>query len=605
MKKFVLISLLLLSVNGLMALIPPLEREISLNLSNERFSDVLLKIQEQTGLIFSYNPSIISGIRPQSLQIKHKTVREALAMMLPKTIIYKAKNNYIILKEKPEEKTPPKKTEISGYVIDKKTEQKVANVTIYDKESLQSVTTDQYGFYSISVPAANEKIDINKENYQDTSLALNDVKDNKINNITIAPVTEEQRLQDSIVRRDRLKELGLYTSNIYKKFTGFINTINIRDTITRPVQVSLLPFIGTNHRLSGSVENRLSFNILGGFSKGTKGFEIGGLFNIDRENVKGCQIATVFNIVGDSMKGTQLAALFNITGNYMAGFQGAGLLNINNRDFKGVQAATLLNLNNRKAEGVSIAALMNISNYVKGVQIGLLGNVSDTLNGATLGGLFNVTEHGINSIQGGFLFNNQRTGSAAVQVAGLFNTAGHVTGVQIAPFNFADSASGVPIGFFSFVKKGVHQLELSSDELFLGNVSFRTGVPAFYNIFSIGFWSPNTKNLTQLGYGVGTSFRIKNKLRGDATLTMHHISKDGFYFGTNDLYRGYVGVEYKFRKKFSVAAGPTFNLFMSDQLLPEYPVYENIMPSYLFNTTNPYDFNLKGWLGAKVALRFL
>ncbi|PBQ33445.1 hypothetical protein CNR22_17230 [Sphingobacteriaceae bacterium] len=604
MKKFVLISLLLLCVNGLMAVIPPLEREINLTVSNERFSDVLFKIQEQTGLIFSYNPSIISGIRPLSLQIKHKTVREALAMMLPKTIIYKSKNNYIILKEKPAEKNQ-NKTEISGYVIDKKTEKKVANVTIYDKESLQSVTTDQYGFYSISVPATNEKISINKENYQDTILSLTDVKDNKINNISIAPVTEEQRIQDSIVRRDRLKELGLYTSNIYKKFTGFINTINIRDTITRPIQVSLLPFIGTNHRLSGSVENKLSFNILGGFSKGTKGFEVGGLFNIDRENVVGCQVATIFNIVGDSMKGTQLAALFNITGNYMTGFQGAGLLNINNRDFKGVQAATLLNLNNRKAEGVSIAALMNISNYVKGVQVSFLGNVSDTLNGVSLGGLFNVTEHAVKAVQAGFLFNNQRTGTSYVQVAGLFNTACYVKGIQIAPVNFADSASGVPIGFFSFVKKGVHQLELSSDELFLGNVSFRTGVPAFYNIFSIGFWSPNTKSLSQLGYGVGSSFRIKNKLRGDVTLTMHHISKGGFYYGTNDLYRAYCGIEYKFRKKFSVAAGPTFNLFMSDQLLPDYSVYETIMPSYLFSTTNSYDFNLKGWLGAKIALRFL
>jgi len=605
MKKFVFICLFALCYSNSSAIAPPLEREINLSFSNEQFSAVLNKIQEQTGLIFSYKPSIVNAVGPVSLQLKHKTVREALALMLPKNIIYKAKNNYIILKEKPEEKNP-KKTEISGYVYDKTTEQKVANVTIYDKESLQSVTTNQYGYYSISVPSANEKININKENYQDTSFSLASVKDNKINNITLNPATDLQRKQDSSERKNNLKELGLFSGKFYKKFKGFVNTINVKDSLTRKVQFSLVPFVGTNHKLSGSVVNNLSFNLGGGFAKGLNGFEVAGGFNIDRENVRGTQLAGVFNIVGDTVRGSQIAGYFNITGGYMNGFQGAGTLNLNLGNQKGVQAAYVLNINKRRAEGLSMAGLMNVSNSVRGAQVAGIGNVNDTLRGIAIAGVFNSTDVGKKSAQIACLFNKQKSGSSYLQIAALFNTTSYLKGLQLGMFNFADSASGVPLGLFSFVKKGVHQIELNSDELFPANISFRTGVPAFYNIFSVGFQPASNKNLWQLGYGAGTSFEIYNKLRGDITFSMHHVNSGNFYFATSELYRFYLGVEYKVAKKFSLAVGPTFNIYWTDALLPDYQSkYNSIAPYHLFNTSTGDNFNLKGWVGGRIALRFL
>jgi hypothetical protein len=604
MRFLTILFLILVCSGSFFAIVPPLEREINLSVSNEEITRVLDKIEEQTSLVFSYNSKLLNGIAPVSLQLRHKTVREALALILPKSIIYKSKNNYIILKEKPEEKNP-KKTEISGYVYDKTTEKKLADVTIYDKESLQSVTTDEYGFYSISVPSSNEKITVNKENYKDTTLSLSDVRESKIHNITIDPLSDSQRKRDSTYWKDRIKSMGAYTTQLFRKFKGYVNTINITDTINRKFQVSVFPFIGTNHKLSGNVINRLSFNIYGGFARGVNGFEIGGLFNIDRENVKGVQMAGIFNIVGDSVKGTQLASYFNITGNAMIGFQGAGLMNLNSGTQKGMQAAGLMNFNRKSASGASIAGLLNITNSARGSQIAGLGNMNDTLNGIAFAGLFNVSANGGRVGQVAGLFNKQKEGSTYVQVAGLFNSTHYLKGVQIAPFNYADSAKGVPIGFLSFVKKGVHQIELNGDELFHLNLSFRTGVPVFYNIFSIGFQQGSHKNLWQVGYGAGTSFKIKNKWRSDVTLSMHHVSSGSFYFATSELYRLYWGVEYKASRKFSISAGPTFNLYLSDALLPDYQTYNNIMPYKSFDMTNSNDFNLKGWIGGRIALRFL
>lgn len=602
MRKLIVIILFVLCYTPVSAILPALEREVNLSFNNESFTSALQKIQDQTGLIFSYKPSIVEGVGPLSLTLKHKTVREALSLMLPRTITYKSKNNYIILKEKPVE-INSKKTEISGYVYDKDTEKKVPNVTIYDKESLKSVTTDEYGFYSISVPANNEKISVNKENYKDTAISVIGTKGSALNNITLAPVSDSLRLKDSVKWRDKLKDIGLYTGEMYKKFKGFVNTINVRDTINRTFQVSFVPFVGTNHKLSGNVTNRLSFNVLGGFAKGVHGTEIGGLFNIDREQVKGVQIAGLFNIVGDSVKGSQIAGGFNITGAAVMGFQAAGLMNINAGIQKGGQAAVMMNLNSKSSTGVSVAGLMNITGAVKGVQIATLGNINDTLRGVAISGGFNVTDYGDRSVQLAYIFNKQSAGSSLLQIAGACNSTRYLRGVQIAPFNFADSAKGVPIGLFSFVKKGLHQVELYADELIPANISLRTGVPAFYNIFSAGL-EPGDSTLWQLGYGAGTSYKISKRWRGDLSFTMHHLSVGKFYFATSELYKVYIGAEYKIRRKFSVAFGPVFNLYMSDALLPDYPVYQAATPYKIFEHTSQYDFNLKGWVGVRIALRF-
>jgi hypothetical protein len=604
MKKIIFFFLLVLCGKGYSTIVPALEREVNLLINNDSFSTVITKIQEQTGIIFSYKPSVVQNIGPISIELKNKTVREALALILPKSVIFKAKNNYIILKEKPVE-LHTKKTEISGYVIDKETEKKVANVTIYDKESLQSATTDEFGYYSISVPSTNEKISINKENYQDTSLVLSKSNESTLNNIVMTPVTDSVRRRDSLVWKDKLHDIGLYTNEMYKKIKGFVNTINVRDTIRRNLQVSIIPFVGTNRKLSANVENRLSFNVLGGVSKGTHGFEAGTIFNIDRENVKGAQLAGLFNIVGDSVKGTQLAGLFNITGSSVSGFQGAALMNVNIGSQSGFQVAGMMNLNSKRSSGINLAGLMNIGGVCNGVQIAGMGNISDTLKGLAIAGVFNVADYGKGSAQISYGFNKQNHGTTWLQLAALFNSANYLRGIQIAPFNYADSATGVPFGFFSFVKKGVHQIELNGDELFPLNISFRSGVNAFYNILSIGFNPGLEKKLWQLGYGAGTSFKLKNKLRSDITFSMHHVSAGEFYFATNELYKVYWGLEYKFGKKFSIAAGPTFNLFVTDKLLPDYSVYQNIAPNPIFDATTTDDFNAKGWIGGRLALRFL
>ncbi len=587
MLRFVFLFSFLLSSASCFSVIPPLEREVSLSLTNERVSVALNKMSEQTGLVFSYSSNIINDLPTVSINIKHKTVREALALLLPGNISYKAKNNYIILKERSIEKNP-KKAELNGYVYDKATDKKVANVTIYDKKSLQSVTTDDYGYYSMSIPIKNQSIIINKENYKDTCIILSELQTNSMTFINLSPVDSTKK--DSVVWKEKLKELGNYTNKMVREFKSYVNTRNVTDTLSRNFQVSLLPYIGTNHKLSGNVYNNYSFNIFGGYARGVRVLEIGGFFNIDKEDVHGVQLAGFFNLVGDTVKGIQLAGFFNITGKSMNGFQAAGFTNINLGELNGINAAGFVNANLGKVKGVQLAGYVNYAKQVEGIQgAGFVNFALQEVKGAQLTGFVNHTK----VLEG-------------IQIAGFVNHAKYVKkGLQIALVNISDSCKGLPIGVFSFVRTGVHQLEISGDEIFKANIGFRTGVSKFYNIFNVGIDKRSDEPLWSFGYGLGTSFKIKNKLRSDITLTANHVSKGAFKEAESELYKLYWGVEYKFKKKFSIAAGPVLNLYISDTHSIDYEsTYSHIAPYSFYDNTSNDGFNFKAWLGAKVALRF-
>ncbi len=461
-KVVCLFCLFCLIPNSICASLPALERPLQLNLKNEKISLVLNKIEEQSGVIFSYSPLLFKETGLISIQIKNKTVREALAQILPASVMYRAKNNYIILKEKPQNKTQ-KTQQVSGYVYDANNERKIANASVYDKTTLQSTTTDQYGFYSITVPANTGSITVNRVHYQDTAIKAQ--LGSAITNIPLQPITDSTKKSDSALWQKKFSQISKRTDYLVNKFNNYLHNLNVTDSLERDLQVSLVPFVGTNYQLSGNVYNTRSFNILGGYARGVKQFELGGLFNIDKENVSGLQIAGLFNLVGDSLQGTQIGGLFNINGKRtkgfqiagltninggsVNGFQTAGLLNLNENSMNGLQIGGLLNMNGKQQNGTGIAGLLNVNKVSKGVYVAGLGNIQDTAQGAFIAGLFNFSVHQKNTMEIAGLFNYLQHGESHFQLAGLFNRSETLKGIQLGFLNYADTASGVPIGFLS------------------------------------------------------------------------------------------------------------------------------------------------------------
>ncbi|WP_317896760.1 hypothetical protein [Aurantibacillus circumpalustris] len=344
----------------------------------------------------------------------------------------------------------------------------------------------------------------------------------------------------------------------------------------KPFQFTFVSPVGTNGIACFKTTNRVSLNVLVGVAKELRGFEAGGIANVILKDMEGAQFAGVANVVLGNVHGGQFASYFNYCGKDFRGVAIAGVGNVNLGGMHGTQVAMSFNFNRKGGSGSQIAGYTNVTlGNFKGVQISSAANIV------------------VGDIKG-------------AQICAGVNVAKKVKGVQIGFVNIADSVDGATIGFLNIVRKGKHQIEISGDELFYANLSFRTGSNAFYNVFTTGFRPGSKDNIWHFGYGAGTSFKIKNKLSGDLALTIQHLSFGGFYWGTSEIMRLYIGVEYKLAKKVAIAIGPTLNMYVSDVLLKDSKTNtENVLPYHSYNYTNSQDFNLKGWVGGRIALRFL
>jgi len=611
---------LLLTSHALWSQTPLLERTITLSLQRERLDIALTKISQQGGFTFSYNPSSVDISRMVTFNFGGNTVREVLELLFEGSVQYKVRGNYVILTRAT--KSNAEQT-YSGYVVDEATGKRLQNVSVYDPVSLSSAVTDEYGFFEIKIdkPTAEEvKLAIARREYGDTVLAVSAARKGLLR---IPMNFDEERintLADSIA--EKLRRFW------HTKFLApeNVNIHNIQDTLYATSQVSVWPFIGTNHTLSGNVINDYSFNIFGGYALGVKKMEIGGLFNIDRGEIYGAQVATIFNAVGgkshgfqvaggmnldlDTVKGAAVAGIANVSWAGTDKFSFAGLLNLTHGRSRGVHLAGIGNFNLGEQHGTHLAAIFNFATRSTGPAqfAGIMNFTAGDHTGVQGAGIMNFTAGHVNGSQVGGVLNFAGKRVTGVQFATLLNYATEVHGLQFGLVNISDSVKGVPIGLFSFAMKGYHQLEISADEVFYTNVAFRTGVPLFYNIFTAGA-KPATFNDEQTywtaGYGFGTAPRLSRNLRLNADLTANQIFSGYTLDALNIVSKLYAGIEYHPLRKVGLIAGLTLNAHYTDTNYTEYPeLFSDNKPTILHEETFANNINVKMWLGAKVGLRF-
>ncbi|MBN7813973.1 peptidase associated/transthyretin-like domain-containing protein [Algoriphagus pacificus] len=529
-----------------------LEKRVNLTAQNEPMDGFLNRLSKEVGGVFSYSPSTVDINKNVSGEFTDLSCREVLEEIFEGSVNYKQKGIYLILTPAP---PSDKEITISGYVVDQKSGDRIKNATVYNPITLQSSTTDEFGFFEFQVknPAAeNFQLVVNKKDYADTLLVEN--RQSRFQKIFLKSEGENASpIVQSLT--EPMKNFWIWTKNS----VGFTNLENVQDTINRKFQVSFVPFIGTNRKISGSVTNDFSFNILGGFSGGTNKAELGGLFNINR---------------GDVGK-LQLAGLFNQAGGTVSGLQIAGLVNANLDSVKAVQLAGVSNFTTGPVRGVQGAGVLNIA--------------TSTVNGTQLAGVINYTHRDVEG----------------AQIAGVMNIARNVKGLQLGLFNYSDSISGVPIGLISFVRKGYHKLEIGTDEVLPLNFSLRTGTRGFYNMLFAGIRPEKADSVTwAFGYGVGSSPKLANKLFLNLELSSQQLIK-GNIQALNLISRAYIGLDYQFAKHVGIYAGPSFNLRYFDNSFTDHPE--------LFSITNPKirsektladNFKSQTWWGFRAGIRF-
>ncbi|MDQ3112302.1 MAG: hypothetical protein M3R17_20650 [Bacteroidota bacterium] len=610
--------------------LPVTERIVSLNYDNRRVDEVLRDISAQGKFEFVWASNLFDASRTVSLHEKNITVRRAIYLLFGNSITYKVRNDYIILQPAPAPiaatETSPRKKEytLSGYIVDANTGIGISYASVYDSASLASTLSDYYGFYTLKLNGSTQPVNlkVSREYYSDTAFSIVP-SSNLTHDISIYHTPEKiiPVTNDSIPKTDTTtiaQEQNVESFPFLDSLIGFdqlMQSRNMKEFLKRGGQVSLLPFISTNGKLTGNVVNKFSLNVIGGYTAGTDGLEIGGALNIDRRNVNGVQIAGGANVVGGNVKGIQTSGALNFTMGSLRGLQLSGGSNFLMDTLRGVQLAGGTNVNRGKIYGGQIAGGVNIAmrdldgfqlsgglNFTNGTvkKFQATGglNYAGQTNGFQLAGGANISADTVKGMQlaGGFNFARHMNGT---QIA-VLNIAQESKGFQLGVLNIADTCNGgIPIGMLSIVRKGLHQVEISATESAFLNIAFRTGVPAFHTILTAGF-DPQSSAWT-FGYGFGHDFRLGNKFNINLDGYVQHYNPSRFADYTNEWAKIDLLLEWKPVRYIGIAAGPTFNYFITgttqDELQP-------LHSKPIFKGAPAQGYQDYGWIGAKFAIRF-
>jgi hypothetical protein len=550
-----------------------LSRRVTIKVKHQKIAEVLNQISTSGNFYFSYPGNLFKTDSLVTLSFQNTPIRTVLDQLFKGRVDYKENGQHVILRMatlhltiEPDNITTAERLYlISGYVIDIKTGSRIKQASVYEKRLLQSALTNNDGYFKLRFKGDYNEVILtaSKEDYRDTTLIF-------LSNINIKPEGYDDTTSGRKTKVSNLVE-NMGIGRFFVSSKQRLQSLNISGFLANsPFQASLTPGLSSHGMMSSQVINKVSYNILGGYSAGLNGIEMAGLFNMDKTDVRFLQLAGLFNIVGGSVKGIQIAGTINSVIGNMDALQAGGLLNHVRGNADGVQIAGVANMVKGNMSGFQAAGIFNHTRKdVKGVQFAGIANIADgTMKG--------------------------------VQIAGLFNSAKTVKGVQFGLVNVADSSSGYSIGLLNLIKKnGYHKISLSGNEIINANLSVKTGTQKLYSILMIGHNFSDTAKVTTLGLGLGHHMMMNKRLSLAFEYTAQLISA-GKWSNTSGLNKLQVNLQFKIADGLTIFGGPSYSLYHTD-----YPegsgikgYKQQIAPSYAHAFNNKF----KGWPGWNIGI---
>lgn len=615
--------LLTLSVQ---AQISPLNRKITLRLKNVPLEEALDAIGDKAGFSFSYNPDLLQTDSIVSVQARRDPVKNVLESMLGARMTYRPIGNHLVIRrrrEAPLPYAPPEDYQLEGFLIDGESGEPVHFATVFENDKRSSTLTDGKGHYRIEVPgdARQVALSFSKRGYRDTVVVIRPERETSVT-VGLMPIPG----WDQPVASRPVSLVGDSDDDLpFVELLVPEDQRNMADNILSalrnfPIQISLVPAIGTNRLLSGGMNNNFSLNILGGYANGVRGVEIGGLFNIDRENVKGFQAGGLMNIVGGSVTGLQVGGLFNHVGGSVTGMQVGGLYNRVSDTVYGVQVGGLFNQTKGKITGLQVGGIYNAA--MQGIDGGQIAGISNICRGdiraMQVGGIMNTAQNvgifqaaGITNRAGGDVLgfqvagisNHARGRVSGFQIGGIFNKARRVDGIQIGLVNVADTVGGLQIGLLNFNKSGYTSFELSTNEVMQANLAYRAGNRFFYSILSAGIRFNEGSRAFGYGAGFGTLHDL-GRLTFSFEATCNQLVEESVGIDRlNLLIPGRVSLGIKLSNALELYGGASVNLHVSNGYNYSTETFTSeIGPKPIWRDDNGNTL-VQSWVGYQAGLR--
>ncbi len=193
MKRFVtlFVGMFLLGGIFLKAQLPESIPLVTLELKNVPIEDIFQALEKQTGMFFSYESSLLKDLPKVSLSAQDESLSYCLNRLFANLpIIFRITGKYIILKKKPRQYT------VSGFVRDSASYESLINATVVEHTSGKGVTSNSYGFFSITLPAGKVVLSSSYIGYQRKEIVIELDRDTLVD----IPLPVQKALGEVVVR---------------------------------------------------------------------------------------------------------------------------------------------------------------------------------------------------------------------------------------------------------------------------------------------------------------------------------------------------------------------------------------------------------------------
>ncbi|MGK3984284.1 hypothetical protein WME99_14670 [Sorangium sp. So ce136] len=320
----------------------------------------------------------------------------------------------------------------------------------------------------------------------------------------------------------------------------------------------IVPSVGSSSFTGTNVVRRYSLNLVGGYTAGVTGVELGAGVNISSSFMCGAQLSAGANLVLGPARGAQLTGGLNLA-----------------MSLRGAQAGPI-NVVTGPVDGVQGGAL-NVAGPVDGVQGGGVNIAAGAVAGAQLG-LANVAVGESTDVQVGLL-NAAVSKSTDVQVSlanvaagestgtqiGLVNVAtGKVGGVQIGLVNYADE-SPFSLGLLNIVRNGRLDVDVWGLESGIVMAGLKHGSDHFHNIYGIGVRLVGDRPHVAYALGLGGRISVGERAFIDLDVlgySLHDPSSSFEPAAVLTQARALLGL--RLAPEFAIFGGPSYNVAFGD-----------------------------------------
>lgn len=169
------------------------QNRVSLDLSSTPLHSIIQQIEVQTNYTFIYNNDEINEYLEVDIMIQDEDILKVLPKIFDNlAITYQIKNNLIVLSRKRDKNTNHKLAHysINGTIRNAATGETLLGSTILAKEENKGVVSNEYGFYSITLPEKVYTFQFSYIGYETTELKIELTENQKIN-VDLIPASNE------------------------------------------------------------------------------------------------------------------------------------------------------------------------------------------------------------------------------------------------------------------------------------------------------------------------------------------------------------------------------------------------------------------------------